>query len=166
MNSLITIFLALALSLLLVNNTHITIQQTNAQDNTSSVETLKSNENLNSEIKTYILIFGQRTVGNVDNSTKIVSSIVGQNLIKIEEEFLEEISMAPSQQLEEQVQKVINEGREGKQCGINLTTQDGQKILVDCIFFRKYINMVYTPKQVIIRIFLYHLGSFIIIKLC
>lgn len=133
MNSLITIFLALALSLLLVNNTHIAIQQTNAQDNTSSVETLKSNENLNSEIKTYILIFGQRTVGNVDNSTKIVSSIVGQNLIKIEEEFLEEISMAPSQQLEEQVQKVINDGREGKQCGINLTTQEGQKILVDCI---------------------------------
>lgn len=133
MNSLITIFLALALSLLLVNNTHIAIQQTNAQDNTSSVETLKSNENLNSEIKTYILIFGQRTVGNVDNSTKIVSSIVGQNLIKIEEEFLEEISMAPSQQLEEQVQKLINDGREGKQCGINLTTQEGQKILVDCI---------------------------------
>ncbi|HEU5461284.1 MAG TPA: hypothetical protein VFU79_03325 [Nitrososphaeraceae archaeon] len=133
MNSLITIFLALALSLLLVNNTHITIQQTNAQDNTSSVGTLKSNENLNSEMKTYILIFGQRTVGNVDNSTKIVSSIVGQNLIKIEEEFLEEISMAPSQQLEEQVQKLINDGREGKQCGINLTTQEGQKILVDCI---------------------------------
>lgn len=95
MNRLITIFLALALSLLLVNNTHIAIQQTNAQDNTSSVETLKSNENLNSEIKTYILIFGQRTVGNVDNSTKIVSSIVGQNLIKIEEEFLEKIILAP-----------------------------------------------------------------------
>ena len=133
MNNLITIFLALGVSLLLVNNPHIAIQQTNAQDNTSSVETLKSNENLNSEIKTYILIFGQRTVGNVDNSTKIVSSIVGQNLIKIEEEFLEEISMTPSQQLEEQVQKVINDGREGKQCGINLTTQEGQKILVDCI---------------------------------
>ena len=41
--------------------------------------------------------------------------------------------MTPSQQLEEQVQKVINDGREGKQCGINLTTQEGQKIIVDCI---------------------------------
>ena len=83
--------------------------------------------------KNYILIFGQRTVGNIDNSTKIVSSIVGQNLIKIEEEFLEEISLAPSQQLEDQVEKVINDGRNGKQCGVNLTTQDGQKIIVDCL---------------------------------
>jgi hypothetical protein len=47
------------------------------------------------------LIFGQRIVGNIDNSTKIVSSILGNNLIKIEEEFLEEISLASSQQLEE-----------------------------------------------------------------
>ena len=133
MKDLITIFLALGLSLLLVSNTHIAIQQADAQNNTSSVETLNSNENLNSEIKTYILVFGQRTVGNVDNSTKIVSSIVGQNLIKIEEELLEEISLAPSQQLEEQVEKVINDGREGKECGINLTTQDGQKIVVDCL---------------------------------
>jgi len=62
-----------------------------------------------------------------------VSSIVGQNLIKIEEEFLEEISLAPSQQLEDQVEKVINDGRNGKQCGVNLTTQDGQKIIVDCL---------------------------------
>ena len=96
MKELITIFLALGLSLFLVSNTHITIQQTNAQNNTSSLETLNSNENLNTEIKTYILLFGQRTVGNVDNFTKIVSSIVGQNLIKIEEELLEEISLAPS----------------------------------------------------------------------
>ncbi len=45
----------------------------------------------------YILVFGQRTVGNIDNSTKIVSAIVGQNLIKIEEEFVEEISLAQSE---------------------------------------------------------------------
>jgi hypothetical protein len=55
------------------------------------------------EEKTYILIFGQRTIGNIDNSTKIVSSIVGNNSAKIQEEFLEEISLAPSQQLEEQI---------------------------------------------------------------
>jgi hypothetical protein len=59
-------------------------------------------ENTGAEKKSYVLIFGQRTVVvNIDNSTKIVSSIVGNNLIKIEEEFLEEISLAPSQQLEE-----------------------------------------------------------------
>ena len=134
MRDLITIFLALGLSLFLVSNTHTAIQQANAQNNISSLQAQNSNENLNiEEKKTYILIFGQRTVGNVDNSTKIVSSIVGQNLIKIEEEFLEEISLAPSQQLMSQIEKVINDGKNGKQCGVNLTTQEGQKIVVNCL---------------------------------
>src|SRR5215208_1484249 len=133
MRDLIIIFLALGLSLFLVINTHIAIQQANAQNNISSLQAQNSNENLNIEKKTYILIFGQRTVGNVDNSTKIVSSIVSQNLIKIEEEFLEEISLAPSQQLKSQIEKVINEGKNGKQCGVNLTTQEGEKIVVDCL---------------------------------
>ena len=39
------------------------------------------------EEKTYILIFGQRTIGNIDNSTKIVSSIVGNNSAKIQKSF-------------------------------------------------------------------------------
>ena len=148
MKELITIILALGLSLFLVSNTHITTQQTNAQNNTSSsLETLNSNENLNTEIKTYILLFGQRTVGNVDNSTKIVSSIVGQNLIKIEEELLEEISLAPSQQLEEQVEKVINDGRNGKQCGVNLTTQEDQKIVIDCISSGNTLIWYIYPSQ-------------------
>ena len=131
MKDLITIFLAVGLSLFLLTNTHIVIQQANAQNNTSSIDTLNSNEN--TEEKNYVLIFGQRTVGNIDNSTKIVSSIVGQNLNKIEEEFVEEISLSPSQQLEDQVEKVMNDGRNGKQCGVNLTTQEGQKIIVDCL---------------------------------
>lgn len=131
MKDLITIFLAVGLSLFLLTNTQIVIQQANAQNNTSSLDTPNSNEN--TEEKNYVLIFGQRTVGNIDNSTKIVSSIVGQNLIKIEEEFIEEISLSPSQQLEDQVEKVMNDGRNGKQCGVNLTTQEGQKIIVDCL---------------------------------
>jgi len=57
--------------------------------------------------KDYILIFRQKTGGNIDNSTKIVSSIVGHNLFKIEE-FLEEISLASSQQLEEQKDKIMS----------------------------------------------------------
>jgi hypothetical protein len=131
MKDLITIFFVVGVSLVLLSNIHIVIQQANAQNTTSSLDTLNSNENI--EKNNYILIFGQRTVGNIDNSTKIVSSIVGQNLIKIQEEFLEEISLAPSQQLEDQVEKVINDGKNGKQCGVNLTTQDGQKIIVDCL---------------------------------
>ena len=131
MKDLITIFLAVGLSLFLLTNIQIVIQQANAQNNTSSLDTPNSNEN--TEENNYVLVFGQRTVGNIDNSTKILSSIVGQNLIKIEEEFLEEISLSPSQQLEDQVEKVMNDGRNGKQCGVNLTTQEGQKIIVDCL---------------------------------
>jgi len=123
--------MCLLLSLLTI--TQIIIHQANAQNKTSTLDTVNNNENINTEKNTYILIFGQRTVGNIDNSTKIVSSIVGQNLIKIEEEFLEEISLAPSQQLEDQVEKVINDGKTGKKCGVNLTTQEGQKIVVDCL---------------------------------
>ena len=123
----------MCLLLSLLTNTQIIIYQANAQNKTSALDTVNNNENTNTEKNTYILIFGQRTVGNVDNSTKIVSSIVGQNLIKIEEEFLEEISLAPSQQLEDQVEKVINDGKSGKKCGVNLRTQEGQKIVVDCL---------------------------------
>lgn len=136
MKDLIIIILALGLPLCLFCNPYIGIQQANAQNNissSSSLEASNTNENLNTEYKTYILIFGQRTIGNVDNSTKIVSSIVGHNLIKMEEEFLEEISLAPSEQLERQVQKVINDGINGDQCGVNLTTQQEQKVVVDCI---------------------------------
>ena len=82
MKDLITIFLAVGLSLFLLTNTQIVIQQANAQNNTSSLDTPNSNEN--TEENNYVLVFGQRTVGNIDNSTKIVSSIVGQNLIKID----------------------------------------------------------------------------------
>jgi hypothetical protein len=132
MNKFITIYTAMCLLLFLLT-TQIIIHQANAQNKTSALDTVNHNENINTEKNTYILIFGQRTVGNVDNSTKIVSSIVGQNLIKIEEEFLEEISLAPSQQLEDQVEKVINDGKSGKKCGVNLRTQEGQKIVVDCL---------------------------------
>jgi hypothetical protein len=80
------------------------------------------------------LVFGQRTVENIDNSTKIVSSIVGHNSIKIQEEFLEEISLTPSQQLEEQVEKIVNDGINGAQCDASsLTTQQGETVGVNCI---------------------------------
>jgi hypothetical protein len=79
------------------------------------------------------LVFGHRTVGNIDNSTKIVSAIVGHNSVKIEEELLEEISLAPSQQLEEQILKIVNDGISGAQCNTSLTTQEGKTLGVTCI---------------------------------
>ena len=81
----------------------------------------------------YILVFGQRTVGNIDNSTKIVSAIVGHNSSKIQEEFLEEISLVPSQQLKEQIEKIVNDGISGAQCDASLTTQEGKTVGVNCI---------------------------------
>jgi hypothetical protein len=135
MKNLIIIMFALGLALCPFSNSHILVPQASAQNISSSskFDTINTNGNLNPEYKTYILIFGQRTIGNVDNSTKIVSSIVGHNLMKIEEEFLEELSLAPSQKLEIQVEKVINDGINGKQCGVTLTTQQDQNVVVDCI---------------------------------
>jgi hypothetical protein len=70
------------LSLVLLGNTGDIIfqQHVNAQN-------VKNNSTSPTQEKSYILIFGQRTVGNIDNSTKIVSSIVGHNLVKYKKNF-------------------------------------------------------------------------------
>jgi hypothetical protein len=110
--------------------------------------TITTTNTTRAEEKTYILIFGHRTIGNIDNSTKIVSSIVGNNSVKMQEEFLEEISLAPSQQLEEQINKIVNDGISGLPCsGISLTTQEGESVSVDCISLgNKVIWYIYpTP---------------------
>jgi hypothetical protein len=100
----------------------------------SQLQNATTATNTGAEEQIYILIFGQRTIGNIDNSTKIVSSIVGNNSAKIQEEFLEEISLAPSQQLEEQINKIVNDGISGLPCsGVSLTTQEGENVSVDCI---------------------------------
>jgi hypothetical protein len=105
----------------------------NAQNNVSSSQLQNATQNTTDK-KTYILVFGYRTIGNVDNSTKIVSSIVGNNSAKIQEEFVEEISLAPSQQLEEQINRIVSDGINGSPCtGVSLTTEEGQNVSVDCI---------------------------------
>jgi hypothetical protein len=105
----------------------------NAQNNDTSPNLQNSTRNSDTGEKSYILIFGQRTIGNIDNSTKIVSSIVGHNLDKIAEEFVEEVSLAPTQQLELQINKIISDGLNGSQCGDSLATQQGENVSVDCI---------------------------------
>ena len=129
MKNLFNIFVSITLSLILISNAGgIVLQQ---QVNAQNVE--ESQTSTTGEDKNYILVFGQRIVGNIDNSTKIVSSIVGQNSLKIQEEFLEEISLVPSQQLEEQIEKIVNDGINGTQCDASLTTQQGETVNVDCI---------------------------------
>ena len=130
MKNLLNIFASITLSLILLTSAgSIALQQpqqANAQNITEGNPTPEENKN-------YILIFGQRTIGNVDNSTKIVSSIIGHDSVKIQEEFLEEISLAPSQQLEEQIEKIVNDGINGGQCDASLTTQQGETVKVNCI---------------------------------
>jgi gas vesicle protein len=129
-----TLFVTISLAAIIVGVSFIIIAPiVNAQNNVTSSQMQNATENTDAEKKSYILVFGQRIVGNIDNSTKIVSSIVGNNLVKIEEEFLEEISLAPSQQLEEQINKIVNDGINGSSCGVSLTTQRGENVTVDCI---------------------------------
>ena len=130
MKNLLNIFVSITLSLILLTSAGsvaLQPQQANAQNITEGKTTTPE------ENKNYILIFGQRTIGNVDNSTKIVSSIIGHNSIKIQEEFLEEISLGPSQQLEEQIEKIVNDGINGVQCDASLTTQQDETVKVNCI---------------------------------
>lgn len=132
MTNLLNIFVSIILSLILLTSVGSIIlqQQVNAQNiegnSTSSTTNNEGNKN-------YVLIFGHRIIGNIDNSTKIVSSIIGHNSVKIQEEFLEEISLAPSQQLEEQIEKIVNDGINGVQCDSSLTTQQGENVRVNCI---------------------------------
>ena len=131
MKNLLNIFVSITISLILLTSAgSIALQQpqpANAQNIT------EGNFTTPEENKNYILVFGQRTIGNVDNSTKIVSSIIGHNSVKIQEEFLEEISLAPSQQLEEQIEKIVNDGINAGQCDASLTTQQGETVKVSCI---------------------------------
>ena len=131
----IALFAAISLVAMIVVGVTVTIAPTiSAQENLTPSQPQNSTRNASAQEKTYLLIFGQRTVGNIDNSTRIVSSIVGNNSVKIQEEFLEEISLAPSQELEEQVNKIVNDGINGLPCnGVQLTTQQGENISVDCI---------------------------------
>jgi hypothetical protein len=139
--NIIILFVTISLvaAVVVVGDNMIIIPPINAQENLTSSQsqnatTATTNATSAAEERTYILIFGQRTVGNIDNSTKIVSSVVGNNSAKIQEEFLEEISLAPSQQLEEQISMIVNDGINGSPCGgVSLTTEQGENVSVDCI---------------------------------
>jgi hypothetical protein len=133
------IFTALLVGVLLGSFSNV-----NAQNNTINSQ-FQNSSNTNSGEKSYILIFGQRTIGNIDNSTKIVSSIVGHDIVKITEEFIEEISLAPTQQLENQVDKIIKDGLGGSSCGDSLITQENVKVSVDCISSKNAILWYIHP---------------------
>ncbi len=142
--NIITLFVTISLiaAIVVIGGSMIITPPINAQENLKSfvqsqnaTTTATTNTTTGAaDEKTYILVFGYRTIGNVDNSTKLVSSIVSNNTIRIQEEFLEEISLAPSQQLEEQINMIVNDGINGSPCtGVSLTTQQGENVSVNCI---------------------------------
>jgi predicted peroxiredoxin len=132
---IISLIVTFSLSLFIVmSNTITVLQRVNGQD----LE--------NTDEKLYVLLFEQNKIGNIDNSTKIVSAIVGNNLIKIEEELLEEISLAPSQQLKEQMSEIIKNGTSGLSCNASLATEDGDNVGIDCISSGKHIIWHIYPK--------------------
>lgn len=96
--------------------------------------------------KTYVLLFEPNKIGNIDNSTKIVSSIVGRDIVKIEEELLEEISLTPSAQLKEKVNQIITNGTNGLSCDASTTTEDGKPIGIDCFSSGNHIVWHVYPK--------------------
>jgi hypothetical protein len=153
--NIITLFVTTSLIALIVvaGGSMIGTPPANAQENStlssqSQNATTTTNTAGAAEERTYILIFGHRTVGNIDNSTKIVSSIVGNNSDKIQEEFLEEISLAPSQGLEEQISMIVNDTINGSPCsGVSLTTQEGENVSVDCISSENTVIWYIHPAQ-------------------
>ena len=119
----------------------IPIGYANAQNVSDTA--LKASDNNNDTLGTqltYVLIFNYRTIGNIDNETKIVSSIVGTNPDKIREEFVEEISLQPSVKLKQEIDSIINEtskahaqNKFGTVCDTTIMTETGTIINIQCI---------------------------------
>ena len=95
-----------AVSSLAAASNIIPIGYANAQNVSDTTLKASNNNTLGTQL-TYVLIFNYRTIGNIDNETKIVSSMVGTNPDKIREEFIEEISLQPSVKLKQEIDSII-----------------------------------------------------------
>ena len=97
---------------------------------------------------TYVLVFEHRKVGNIDNNTKLVSAIIGNDSNKIKEELLKEISLAPSPELKQRIDKLIDDGIKGLPCEIpSLVTQEGISVGLNCITSNDKISWFVYPIQ-------------------
>ena len=117
----------------------VPIGYVNAQNVSDTALKASNNNTLGTQL-TYVLIFNYRTIGNIDNETKIVSSIVGTNPDKIREEFVEEISLEPSVKLKQEIDSIINEtskahaqNKFGTVCDTTIMTETGTIINIQCI---------------------------------
>ena len=135
----IILILSFAASSLAAASNIIPIGYANAQNVSDTTLKASDNDTLGTQL-TYVLIFNYRTIGNIDNETKIVSSIVGTNPDKIREEFVEEISLQPSVKLKQEIDSIINEtskahaqNKFGTVCDTTIMTETGTIINVQCI---------------------------------
>jgi len=80
-------FLIFVFTALLAGVMLFSFSKVNAQNSTTNLQFQNTGNMTSSGEKSYVLILGQRTIGNIDNSTKIVSSIVGQVLLKSMKSF-------------------------------------------------------------------------------
>jgi hypothetical protein len=128
-----------AVSSLTAASNIVPIAYVNAQNVSDTALKANNNNTLGTQL-TYVLIFNYRTIGNIDNETKIVSSIVGTNPDKIREEFVEEISLQPSVKLKQEIDSIIDEASKARAqnkfgivCDTTIMTETGMIINLQCI---------------------------------
>lgn len=141
MNKLIDVATLVALLAVFQIGTNYSSGQTNNSTVSQLLNPLDGN-------MTYIVIFGNKSIGNIDNQTHFVSSIVGRNLSKIQDELIKNLSPNPSQELKKEVSKIIDAGALGVTCR-NIATADNRKI--DCVKSKDsifwYVLEIITPKN-------------------
>jgi hypothetical protein len=112
--------------------------------------TLKNDSGIHNSNATYVLVFEQRKVANIDNNTKLVPAIVGNDSDKIKEELLKEISLAPSPELRHRIDKVVDDGIKGLPCELApISTQDGVIVSINCISSGHHVVWFVYPSRLV-----------------
>lgn len=98
---------------------------------------------------TYIIVFANKTIVNFDNQTSFVSSVVGNNLERLQEAISKTLNISSSEQLREEAGEILRGGISGSNCK-NLA--EGENKEVECvksgdkIFY--YISEIVPSKDV------------------
>jgi hypothetical protein len=79
---------------------------------------------------TYIVVFANKTILNIDNQTRFVSSVVGNNLGRVQEAIAKTLNISPSEQLREEAGEILRGGISGSNYS-NLGDGDNKK--VECV---------------------------------
>jgi hypothetical protein len=149
LNTLIVfVFIAGLVAIFQIGPSSSLAQTANTTQNTTQV----SNQTALDANLLYIVVFGNKTIGNIDNQTNFVSSVVGNSLEKIREEFVKSFSMIPSEQLKKEINQVVDAGVSGAGCKNIIHPVDRK---VDCIKSGDkviwFVSEVAMPKSQVIN---------------